>query len=149
MVEKIRFLDKIKIFQKVLLKDGEGRLLVLKRSEENQTRQGCWDFPGGNFEKGEDIVKAAEREVREETKLEVDRLIPIYVESSGGRRNDGVDVIAIAYLSTEFSGEIGLSNEHDEYRWVKLEEFLEMDTGEDGGFLKASVRAYLDRYANK
>jgi 8-oxo-dGTP diphosphatase len=37
--------------------------------------QGLWSFPGGRTEPGEDAEATARRELREETGLEVDRLI--------------------------------------------------------------------------
>lgn len=55
--------------------DGEGRLLLHRRSDNGQ-----WGLPGGSVEIGEPVAAAIAREVREETGLEVEvrRLIGVY-----------------------------------------------------------------------
>ncbi len=47
----------------------EGRLLVVRRGQE--PGKGLWSVPGGRVEAGESLVAACEREVREETGLDV------------------------------------------------------------------------------
>ncbi len=47
-----------------------GRLLILRR-DDRQMLGGLWEFPGGKLESGETPVQAVEREVREETGLNV------------------------------------------------------------------------------
>ena len=49
------------------IRDEEGRLLLLRRSDEED----LWGFPGGAMELGEGITQTVVREVREETGLEV------------------------------------------------------------------------------
>lgn len=137
-----RYLDKVKIIQKVLVVREDGKFLVVRRSKEAPRRPECWDFPGGNFEKGENIVKSAKREVREEVGLEVGELKPIYLQSSGKDSVEDLDVISVGYVTSEFEGEIVLSHEHIEYRWVSAEEFVEMEVGDDGGFLKKCVEVW-------
>lgn len=52
----------------VVVKDGE--LLMVRRK--NDPGKGLWSVPGGRLELGEYVVDAVEREVREETGLEVE-----------------------------------------------------------------------------
>ena len=123
----------------------DGKILVLKRSGSDFRRPECWDFPGGNFEQGEDVMESARREVMEETSLKIGDLKPIYVESARLKNQNGADVIALCYVTKKFEGEIKLSYEHMEYRWVKPEEFLEkFETGDDRGFLKNALRRAIE-----
>jgi 8-oxo-dGTP diphosphatase len=52
-----------------VVRDGRGRLLMIRRAHE--PAMGAWSLPGGRVEPGENPAQAAEREVREETGLEV------------------------------------------------------------------------------
>jgi 8-oxo-dGTP diphosphatase len=49
----------------VVIEDDEGRVLLVKENE-------LWAIPGGKVEKGERVIEAAEREIREETGYLVD-----------------------------------------------------------------------------
>ncbi|HEY7127278.1 MAG TPA: NUDIX hydrolase [Ktedonobacterales bacterium] len=50
----------------VLIVDGAGKLLLLKRADTND-----WGFPGGFMELGESVEETARREVLEETGLQI------------------------------------------------------------------------------
>ena len=52
--------------------DDKGQVLLIRRA--NPPRQGQWSLPGGKVEFGEPLQAAAQREVREETGLEVEIL---------------------------------------------------------------------------
>ena len=52
-----------------VVRDGHGRLLMVRRAHE--PARGAWSLPGGRVEPGESPDQAAEREVREETGLDV------------------------------------------------------------------------------
>jgi ADP-ribose pyrophosphatase YjhB (NUDIX family) len=56
------------------IRDGQGRILPLRRSD------GMWSMPGGGLEPGERLDQAVVRKVREETGLEVEptALIGVY-----------------------------------------------------------------------
>lgn len=56
----------------------------------------------------------------------------------------GENVFAVTHTCYEWGGEISISDEHVEYRWVTPQEFMTLDFGEDGGFFVASMSAYLD-----
>ena len=49
--------------------DARGRLLLVRRG--NEPSRGLWSVPGGRVEAGESVAAAVEREVLEETGLEV------------------------------------------------------------------------------
>lgn len=140
---KKNYLEKVKIFTKCILLDGNGKFLALRRGMSDRRRPGGWDFPGGNFEKGEHILDSAKREVLEESGLQVRDLQPVYVDSGAGIYEKDLDVVAVCFSTENWSGEVVLSDEHDEFVWTKPQEFLELPTGNDGGFLHSAVRAYL------
>jgi colanic acid biosynthesis protein WcaH len=89
-------------------------LLFLKRN--NHPAKGQWWFPGGRIRKGESLLEACAREVREETGLEVSslKLINVYSRIFPERHD-----ITVAYLCKCKKGKIVLNNEHSEHALFK------------------------------
>jgi 8-oxo-dGTP pyrophosphatase MutT (NUDIX family) len=90
-----------------------------------------WDFPKGVVEPGEDPLAAARREVREETLIEDLHFNwgDVYRETAP-YSNNKVARYYIAETHTEtitlpVSPELGRP-EHDEWRWVNVEEALSL-----------------------
>jgi 8-oxo-dGTP pyrophosphatase MutT (NUDIX family) len=57
----------------VVYLDGEGNVLLMRRSPKEENYPGHWNLPGGKGEKGEDPEEVAEREAAEETGNEAPR----------------------------------------------------------------------------
>lgn len=112
--------------QKVIIFNKEGKFLTLKRTSTAPARPNTWDFPGGDLEFGEDAINNMIREIKEETGLEVKDLKPFDVESHVNK--DGDFWITIGYMALAVSETIALSSEHNEFKWVTAEEFLELES---------------------
>ena len=61
-----------------VLRDAEGRVLLIKRSDNGQ-----WAFPAGTMELGQSLRDCAVREVFEETGLTVHEITPFGLYSGG------------------------------------------------------------------
>jgi 8-oxo-dGTP diphosphatase len=89
----------------------DGRWLLCRRPA-HKRHGGCWEFPGGKLEPGEDLCRAAARELCEELQVKVegcgDRLY---------RRRDPGSPFVIEFVEVSISGE-PVPLEHDEVRWV-------------------------------
>src|SRR5436190_8027989 len=99
----------------------EGRLLTLKRSRREEKAPGAWEVISGRIEPGEQPLEAAAREAREESGLDLvidPRPIASYRGEIVGR-----DMLVVAYRAEAPWGEPTISDEHDEWAWVTLEEF--------------------------
>lgn len=71
-----------KIVQKVVVAGivmKEGKVLILQRHREEDTRPNLWELPGGKREELKSFVEALIREVKEESGLDVEVLMPIAV----------------------------------------------------------------------
>ncbi len=68
--------------------DGEGRLLLQKRSQNTRDEQGRWDIGGGAVEFGETIDEAVRREVREELSTKPTK-VEFYSVGEAHRDNKG------------------------------------------------------------
>jgi len=134
-------------------------LLALRRSEKEVTRPCCWDLCGGSLD-AEDIekwrngsglrdendilLKAASREVAEETSLAIENINVVHV-ASGFNEKKGVFIVAIGYVCDILNGRnLRLSKEHSGYKWVTREGFGGLDIGEDGGLIKAILEKVRD-----
>lgn len=101
------------------------KVLFVKRSKHDEFLPGVWELPGGGTEFGEDPESTLIREVREECGLDVSINYPVftfsYFKPDGGTQKHIID---IAYLCTLINDrcEVKLSSEHEEYRWMKLDE---------------------------
>lgn len=108
-----------------LIVDGQGRLLLMKRSD-----SGCWGPPGGAVELGEAVETAARREVREETGLELGKL-SLFGVFSGPElfhrypNGDEVHNVILVYLASAPPGRVRLNDEHTKWRWFARAEIPE------------------------
>lgn len=65
----------------LVVRDEKGRLLMVKRSE-TATRSGFWSMPAGYVDYGEEVRKAAARELEEETGLIAEIGEPVFVATN-------------------------------------------------------------------
>jgi 8-oxo-dGTP diphosphatase len=143
-------LNNVLFLQKCIIVNNKGQILALKRSlTKDSDRSGCWDLPGGTYELGEDVIDSIKREVKEETSLIISDPQPIYLASGFNHLNQfmsGENVFAVTHVCHTWTGDVIISDEHTEYRWITSQEFLTYDFGDDGGFFKASIQVYIERH---
>jgi 8-oxo-dGTP diphosphatase len=99
----------------------DGRLLSLKRSLREEKAPGAWEVISGRIEPGEQPLEAGAREAGEETGLDIaidPRPIASYVGEVVGRH-----MLVVAYRAEAPPGDPRLSEEHDDWAFVTLEEF--------------------------
>jgi 8-oxo-dGTP diphosphatase len=121
---------------KAVVRDADGRCLLLKRSAANQANAGKWDLPGGKLDPGERVDQALCREVAEETGLTISVRRVAAAAQSELRDRTVVYLILEAQLE---SGQVHLSEEHDDSAWVTLSELPQMDLA---GPFRSFARSY-------
>ncbi len=111
---------------KILLKNKDGRYLVVCRSAEKYPEVGArWDIVGGRIEPGVSLLDNLKREVLEETGLEISGE-PKLIAAQDILRIEGRHTVRLTY--TGFAGgEVKLSDEHSDYRWLSLEEIVKLE----------------------
>lgn len=113
---------------KAVLRDGENRCLVLRRSASNRFNVGRWELPGGKVNAGETLGEALQREVREETGLEIE--LDRAVGSSSSHRGEELVlylILEVHVRDASASDALRLSEEHDAHRWVDPHELSSLD----------------------
>ena len=104
---------------------ADGKILFLKRAENEILGGGNFGFPGGKSEKGEDCFSALAREVREEAGLEIAN--PQFLHHAAWPRIDDWVMGFFWLCELKGSGEVKLDErEHSEFRWVAEEELKDL-----------------------
>jgi len=92
------------------------RVLIVQRSDADETGAGTWEFVGGKIDFGEDLESALEREVKEEAGLAVsaDKLLYAATFKTSSHRQ----VVILTYACTACDNTVILSAEHKDYLWA-------------------------------
>jgi ADP-ribose pyrophosphatase YjhB (NUDIX family) len=113
---------KIRLGCSAAIFDEHRRVLLTRRTDNGQ-----WCLPGGRMESGESAAEACEREVFEETGLQVrvKRLVGVYshpdqlVVYPDGKK---AHIVALHFEAEITGGELGLSNETSDFGYFTLPE---------------------------
>ncbi len=114
--------DKAVISQKIIILNNKKEVLLLQRPSTDMSRPNGWDFPGGALEKLEDPIAGIKREVQEETGLIVKSVTLLSVTSFP--LHDGCWTILVLYQADCESETIVLSNEHQQFQWMRKDQIL-------------------------
>lgn len=126
--------------QKVVVFNPQSQILFLKRSAQT-SRPGGWDFPGGRLE-DEDPIAGIKREAREEAAIELKNIRPLTLVTHEGE-DPTKRVLVVGYSAELESGEVKLSWEHTEFKWLNIEEAQAVDLPEGHRqFLKVALKNY-------
>lgn len=121
----------------------DGKVLILRESSiyEDGTNANKYDVVGGRLEPGEKFDESLLREVKEETGLIVSIEKPFFVsEWRPIVRGEQWQVVGIFFKCSIVSGNVELSQDHDDYQWMDPKEFEKYDLIEN---LKTPFERYL------
>ena len=122
---------------KVLLKNPEGKYLLIRRAPEEKNGPGKWDIPGGRMIAGTTMGENLAREVMEETGLTMTSE-PILLGIQDMLLTDR-HVGRITHTGT-IEGTPTLSEEHSEFKWASLEEILALSDAEFDTYLRTLIQ---------
>ncbi len=105
--------------------ERDSKFLILKRTKDKDFEPEAWETVTGRLESDESPVEAILREVSEETGLTVDVILPL---DTGFFYRGGKEfpMVFISYYCRYIEGEVKLSWEHSEYKWVTLNDAIEL-----------------------
>ena len=108
----------------------DGKILILKRSDEVATHKGKWACVSGYVEEGDEILERAMKEVEEETGLPREN---IKLEKEGSPVNffdeaEKKSWTVHPFLFTSDTDSVKIDWEHTEYKWINPAEIILYDT---------------------
>ncbi|WP_175989235.1 NUDIX hydrolase [Bacillus sp. Marseille-Q1617] len=128
-----------------IVEDKKGNILLVR------TVHRGWETPGGQVEAGENLMDALMREIKEESGIdvEVSQMIGVYSNTGTYIWHDGETEVPTKvmfdFLCYERGGELGVSEETTDSRWVEKDKVLEFI---ESPALRTRYQAYLDFKGN-
>jgi 8-oxo-dGTP diphosphatase len=124
-----------------IVEDGNGNILLVKTHDDG------WVYPGGIVEVGENLIDGVIREIKEESGIDatVSHLISVVSNTGIHKWYDGVtDVptkVMFDFVCKPVGGELAISDETTDSRWVPKENVLDFITA-------PAIRIRYEAYLN-
>lgn len=115
---------KFGVATKVIIRNEEGKYLVLYKSETEEINPNEIDIPGGRMKFGESVEESLKREVEEEIGINIEVEKPSRV---WGFVKEALHLVGITFLAKYISGEVKLSEEHTKHEWIDKNKILTGD----------------------
>ncbi len=107
---------------------SDGKLLIVKRADEEEVFPKYSEIPGGSVEYGESLFQAVEREMIEETGLKP-KALSAYVGSYDFTLRDGRRARQFNFLIEPETTDVKLNPaEHSSYKWMYASDTAYLDT---------------------
>ena len=106
--------------------NAETHFLVLQRAKEEKLYPGLWQIVTGTMKKNESALKAAMRELKEETGLSPKRCWTIpYVDTYFDLAKDTIQLVPVFAVELDSSSTLQLSKEHQRFEWLRYKDARE------------------------
>lgn len=131
-------MTELQVGVKVLLKNSEGKYLLVRRNPKKYPEVGPkWDIVGGRIDPGSPLIENLKREVMEEVKLELEDAVTL-VAAQDILRVPGKHVVRLTYVGS-IEGQPQIDEDHNECGWFTAEEIKNMSETELDIYFKELV----------
>ncbi|MFA5999761.1 MAG: NUDIX domain-containing protein [Candidatus Paceibacterota bacterium] len=116
---------KLQVGVKILLKNKDGKYLVVRRSKDKYPEAGPqWEVVGGRIDPGTTLIENLKREVLEETGLTIQGEVKLITAQDILKTQK--HIVRLTYTG-HADGEVKLSGEHTDFKWLSLAEILKLE----------------------
>jgi len=122
--------DDIKLSTKAIIKNEDGEILILKDAYSDY-----WDLPGGHVQDEETIQDSLDREVNEESGLDI-------LEAEEYMTTEmtlGKETKPVVFFIATAEGDVKLSKEHTDYEWISADEIKDYNLGKFSDILSEAL----------
>jgi 8-oxo-dGTP diphosphatase len=112
----------------------EDKILFVQRSKNDSFGAGKWEVPGGKMDEGQDISNALNREIMEETNLELaeqDNIVYYQSRIIKDGKYAGLLYLEIFGIAKPKTNKVSLSEEHDDFKWLRYDEAFNLNLTND------------------
>ena len=103
--------------------NAEAQFLVLQRAQDEKLYPSLWQIVTGTMKKNESALKAAMRELKEETSVPPKRCWTIpYVDTYFDNAKDTIQLVPVFAVELDSSLVLHLSKEHQKFEWLCYED---------------------------
>ncbi|MFA5432353.1 MAG: NUDIX domain-containing protein [Candidatus Paceibacterota bacterium] len=111
---------KFGVATKAIIKKGK-KFLVIFKSDTEEISPNEIDLPGGRLKFGEKLEDGLKREIKEELNITIKT---IKLSRSWSMVKDDLHLVGLTFLVDYVAGEIKLSGEHTNFKWVNKEDII-------------------------
>lgn len=156
-------INNVFIEQACLIFNEQWHILAIKRSDNDDSRPGLRDIPGGGCHQedidgleGDVVMENIHKEIKEETWLAVSDVSLLYLYSKKPEQKEENKpeekqqqskphlTLFMMYLAMYEGGDVVLSDEHAAYERISPVDFLERDSGWMGYEVEKAIRQLQD-----
>jgi len=101
-----------------IIDNGNGEVLILQRSKNNDVLPEYWDIPGGTLEDGEDPAEGAMRETKEESGIITSGLKLFFQKSNVDVLKNKQFITLVFCAKTTVKNVVINPEEHDAFAWI-------------------------------
>lgn len=116
--------NKIVVAVKGLIIVNGGRVLIVKRADNDEVGAGTWECVGGKIEFGEELEAALIREIKEEVGLNV--TVEKLLFATTFKTDPTRQVVILTYLCRSEVADVRLSMEHLEFLWANKDQLKQL-----------------------
>lgn len=114
----------------IVIKNSNNEILFVQRSLKKKTLPGCWSFPSGTVEEGEEFFDATKRESREELGIEVE---PLKIFAQVELKEFSVKLVFVLCKITKGIPQNKQPEENQRIEWMTLDKFFNIFSDEQIG----------------
>lgn len=112
---------------RVLVIDAENKKILVLRRAKHKLFAGQQEPPGGKVNEGESLKQAVYREVMEEAGVKIHNVKHIGDFDFDNEYGNFLEHIFYSEVTPEYSDVKINSDEHEEFKWINIDEFLSCD----------------------